>query len=58
MRGGVQSVFTTLDSKLGNGIKFGSVVVPKYDYDACTQRAELVAIDVVKETPYERTDFD
>lgn len=56
--GGVQTVFTALDSELGRNIKVGSIVVPKYEYDPCRQRAELVDIEVVKETPYKKEDFE
>lgn len=57
-RGGVVSTFTALDSTLGNDIKVGSIVLPKYDYDACADRAELVGITVVKPTPYTMADFE
>ncbi len=58
MRGGVMSTFTALDSNLGNDIKVGSIVVPKYDYDPCSDRAELVGITQVMETPYNTSDFE
>lgn len=57
-RGGVVSTFTALDSTLGTGIKVGSIVVPQYDYDACAQRAELVGITVIQDTPYTAADFE
>ncbi len=57
-RGGVITVFTPVDSKIGDGIKIGAVVVPVYDYDGVSQRAELTDIKVVKPSPYADKDFE
>ncbi len=56
--GGVQSVFTPLDSTLGNGIAVGSIVVPTFVYDHYTQREDLTALEVAKPSPYQLSDFD
>ncbi len=58
IRGGVVTVFTPVDSTLGNDIKVGSVVIPTYDYDGVSQHAELADIKVVKTTPYTARDFE
>ena len=57
-RGGVITVFTPTDSKIGSDIKVGSIVVPQYEYDGCAGRAELVGLKVVKGTPYTAQDFE
>ena len=57
-RGGVMTTFTALDSKLGNDLKIGAIVIPEYEYDPCAQRAELVGIKQVKATPYKAEDFN
>ena len=57
-RGGVVSTFTALDSRMGNDIKIGSIVVPQYDYDPSSDRAELIGIKVTKESPYTAADFE
>lgn len=57
-RGGVVSTFTATDSTLGNDIKVGAIVVPVYDYDPCSERAELVNIKQVKGSPYSAADFE
>lgn len=56
LRGGPVSVFTPVESKLGDDIKVGSVVAPIYDFDG--RRAELVDIKVIKSTPYTAKDFE
>ena len=58
MRGGVVTVWTDPESKLGDDIKVGSVVVPAYDYDGVSNRAELTDIKIVKPTPYTAKDFE
>lgn len=56
IRGGVVTVFTPVDSKLGEDIKVGSLVAPIYEFDG--RRAELTDIKVVKATPYTAKDFE
>ncbi len=58
MRGGVITQFTPTDSKLGDDVKVGSIVIPEYEYDGCAGRAELVGLKVVKQTPYTAKDFE
>ena len=58
VRGGVVTVFTPLDSKVGQDIKVGTIVIPQYSYDGCSRYAELVGFKTVKETPYTALDFD
>ncbi len=57
IRGGVVSAFTPFESVLGDDIKFGSIVVPVFDYDPCSTRAQLTDIKPVKATPYKAEDF-
>lgn len=57
-RGGVMTTFIDVESKLGDDIKIGSIVIPEYEYDPCAQRAELVDIKLVKPTPYKLEDFN
>lgn len=57
-RGGVESVFTALDSTVGDGIAFGSVVVPEFHYDHYTGRDDLVSLEVVLPSPYSLKDFE
>lgn len=56
--GGVQSIFTPLDSTLGTGIAVGSIVVPQFTYDHYMQREELVSLEKVKDSPYSMSDFE
>ena len=56
LRGGPVSVFTPVDSKLGEDIKVGSLGAPIYEFDG--RRAELTDIKVVKATPYTAKDFE
>lgn len=58
MRGGVESVFTDLDSTLGNGIEYGSIVEPEFHYDHYVGRDQLVDIKVIAPSPYSASDFD
>ncbi len=57
-RGGVSSYFTELDSTLGSNIPVGAVVVPEFEYDPYSKREELTALNVVKESPYTKADFE
>lgn len=57
-RGGVMTTFTAVDSKLGDDLKVGSIVIPEYEYDPCAQRADLVEIKLIKATPYKAEDFN
>lgn len=56
-RGGVESVFTDLDSTLGNDIAMGAIVVPSFEYNHYSGREELTAIKVVSDSPYSESDF-
>lgn len=57
-RGGVITQFTPTDSKIGDDIKVGTIVIPEYEYDGCAGRAELIELKVVKTTPYTAKDFE
>lgn len=56
-RGGVESIFTELDSTVGNGIKMGAIVVPEFNFNHYSGREELVSVKVVKNSPYSDIDF-
>lgn len=56
--GGVQSVFTTLDSTLGDDIEVGAIVIPEFEYNLYLQRADLIGIEKVQNSPYDKKDFE
>lgn len=59
IRGGIEEVFTELDSTLGEGIVTGSIVVPEFVYDHFSKRDSLVKLDVICGSPYDmQKDFD
>ncbi len=55
---GVQSVFTALDSTLGNDIEVGAIVIPEFEYNPYLQRADLIGIEKVQNSPYDKKDFE
>lgn len=57
MRGGVETIFTPVDSTLGVGINMGAIVVPEFEYNHYSQREELLGMKVVCDSPYSDADF-
>ncbi len=57
MRGGVESIFTDLNSTVGEGIVVGAIVIPEYVYDHYSGRDNLVGLTPVKASPYSSADF-
>ena len=57
-RGGVESIFTPLDSTLGNNIELGAIVLPEYEHNHYSGREELTSLEVVQKSPYVPEDFD
>lgn len=56
-RGGVTTFFTPTDSKLGEGIAMGTIVVPDFDFDPYSNRADLKSLEVVEQSPFVPEDF-
>lgn len=56
-RGGVMTCFTSTDSKLGEGIELGAIVIPEFTFDPYSNMSELVGIKVVSASPYTAKDF-
>ena len=56
-RGGLMTYFTELDSTVGSNIYCGAIVQPEIYYDALSRREELVALKVIKNSPYNQSDF-
>lgn len=56
--GGVQSVFTAFDSTLGDDIEVGAIVIPEFEYNPYLQRADLIGIEKIQSSPYDKKDFE
>lgn len=56
--GGVQTFFTPLDSKLGDGLPVGTIVKPEFLYNPYNGRSDLSALNIVAKTPYTSDAFN
>ena len=56
-RGGVMTYFTELDSRIGEDLHVGTIVLPKINYDPIARREELTGFDVIRATPFKPADF-
>jgi hypothetical protein len=56
-RGGVEQIFTDVNSTIGSGLKCGAIVEPQFEYDHYSRRDELIGLELVQDSPYNETDF-